>query len=241
VRARLGIVGGLGPGATVFYYMEAQRLCLEMCGRRPRLLLYSLPLEEMCRAARRGDLGAMAGLVVEALEALAAAGARVALVSANTPHLARGLYAPRARELGLALVDIVEASVGELRGVGARRVGLLATSATLRSRLYHGALEAAGMEPVEPPPGLQERLDRAIAEEFTAGSPGPGALEALRAAASSLLDAGVDAVLVACTDLSPHVGVLRGLAEPRGAAVVDSAVAQLRRGLELAYRGRDGG
>ncbi len=240
VRARLGIVGGLGPGATVFYYMEAQRLCLEMCGRRPRLLVYSLPLEEMCRAARRGDLEAMAGLVVEALEALAAAGARVVLVSANTPHLARGLYAPRARELGLELVDIVEASVGELRGVGARRVGLLATSATLRSRLYHEALVDAGMEPVEPPESVQERLDRAIAEEFTAGSPGPEALETLRGAVGALLGAGVDAVLVACTDLSPHRGLIEGLAAGR-ARVVDSAVAQLRRGLELAYRAPVGG
>jgi len=222
----IGIVGGLGPSATIFYYREAHRLCLEACGHRPRLLLYNIPLEEMCTAAKRGDLEAMAGLVAGALRSLAAGGAEVALVSANTPHLARRLYTPVAERLGLRLVDIVEASAAALARQGARRVGLLATTATLRSRLYHRVLEGMGLEVAEPPPRLQEALDAAIAEGFATGSPGPGAVEALRAATRSLAAAGVDAVLIACTDLSPHRRLVEE--EAGGASVVDSALEQLR-------------
>ncbi len=232
--APLGIVGGLGPRATVFYYEEANRVCFEAVGRRPRLLIYSLPFEEMCRAVREGSLERVAGLLLEALDALARGGARVALISANTPHIAWGLVEPKARGMGLRLVSIVEAAAERLEELGARRVGILATGSTLRSRIYHEALEARGMEVVEPPAGEQEWLDQAIAGRFATGGASRGDVETLLAIARGLASRS-DAVLVACTDLSPYLrGVEAVEAGGRRVPLVDSAREQLQAALRLA-------
>ena len=221
----LGIVGGLGPSATVFYYMEANNICLRLEGRRPRLLVYSIPFEEMCGAVRRGDLEGVASLLLEALESLAGAGVEVALIAANTPHIAWGLVEPKARSMGLRLVSIVDAAVEALAALGARRVAVLATSGTLESRIYHEALEKRGIEVVEPPAGEQEWLDRAISESFAPGSPSREDVERLIKLAERLASES-DAVLVACTDLSPYMP-----ATVAGKPVVDSSRAQLEKAL----------
>jgi len=232
----IGVVGGLGPAATVFYYESLVGEYRRRGLGSPRVVIYTVPIEEMCRAARAGDVGAVAGLVGEALEVLARAGASVALVAANTPHMAWDAFAPLASRLGLRLIHIAEPAVERLRLLGASRVGILATSGTLRAGFYQERLEGLGMEPVVPDGEGQRALDQAI--EALAGASGLragfDAGEVVVGVASQLVEAGADAILVACTDISPLLGRLRGAL---GVPVVDSSVEHVKAAVDAATGG----
>ncbi len=232
MAARLGFVGGLGPEATVYYVRLVDEVSRRLCSGRKRFVVYSLVLEEMCNAARSGDRRKVASLLLEALRTLARAGVSVAFIAANTPHIAWDIVEPQAREMGLQLVSIVEAGVERLKSIeGLKRVGVIATSATLKSRLFQDAMRGVGLEAVEPAGEEREVLDKII-ERYASGKATQEDYNALLATAKSLVERGADVLLLACTDLGP----LRGrLEKDLGVRVVDPAVAQVEDALRLAY------
>ena len=227
----LGIVGGLGPEATLYYVRLVDEEARRLCGGRVRFVVYSLVLEEVCNAARARDWVRVASLVGEALDSLAAGGVGVALIAANTPHVAWDLILEKARSAGVELVSIVDAGVGAVEALGASRVGLIATRATLESGIYQEALKARGVEVVEPPHGTLEELD-AVIERYAGGLAGPRDYEELLGVARGLTSRGAEALLLACTDLGPLASRLE---VDVGVPVVDPSREQVRRALELAY------
>jgi len=208
----LGIIGGLGPEATVFYYRLAVRLYRASKGGSPRVVIYSIPLEEMCDSVKSGSRERVASLLEEALRGLAASGATVALIAANTPHIAWREALETAEALGVKLVSIFEPAAAEALRRGYRRVGILATSATLEAGFYQEALKRRGIEAVHPPGDVQRRLDQAI-ERLALGGPEEPPLEVVVDALKQLEEMGVDAAMIACTDLSPHADKLAGQAK----------------------------
>ncbi len=179
----------------------------------------------MCGAAKRGDLQAMAGLLLEAIDSLASAGAVVGLISANTPHMAWSLVEPHASKRGLRLIHIAQPAAERLVALGVRRAGILATSGTLRGGFYQRELASRGIEAVTPPAGDQEALDAAIEALATSSAPARNALSVVRRVASGLQEAGAEAILVACTDISPYT---EQLSEEVDVPLVDSSVEHVR-------------
>lgn len=210
----LGVVGGLSPYATILYYRSIVEGYRAGRGVDPRLVVYSVPVQEMCRFMRRGDLVGAAGLLSEAFRGLRGAGAAAALIAANTPHAALRF----ADSGGLELLHIVDPVARRLEGLGVRRVGLLATSATIRYRVYHDVLEPRGFEVVVPPGGVQEGLDEVLVKA-TEGELGEDDIGFIIGVARGLVDAGAEALVLGCTELGVYRGRLRGALD---VPVVDS-------------------
>jgi len=223
----LGIIGGLGPKATIFYYEEALRLYREWWGSSPRLLVYSLPLEEMCSAVKRGSVADVEALLREALDALASAGASVVIVAANTPHIAWEGFRRVAEALGVRTIGIHEPVAAEASGRGYGRVGIIATSSTLKAGFYQEALGRVGIEVVTPEPEVQAGVDEAI-EGLAFEGPSPARLEALSRAARVLGSMGAEAVIIACTDASPYI---ESIAERVGVPLLDASVEHVKAAL----------
>jgi aspartate racemase len=224
----LGIIGGLGPRATVFYYEEAVRLHREWWGSSPRLLVYSLPLEEMCSAVKRGSIADVEALLREGLEALASAGASVVIVAANTPHVAWDGFRRAAEALGVRAVSIYEPAAEEALRRGYRRVGIIATSATLKAGFYQEALRQRGIEAIVPSPEVQAEVDEAI-EGIAFEGPTPARIEALSRAVETLGGMGAEAVVVACTDVSPYTDSIAGNA---GIPLLDASIEHIKTALK---------
>jgi len=133
------------------------------------------------------------------------AGAHAIVIPCNTAHL---WFDAMQKQTPLPILHIVDAVIASLHRHGIRRgrIGLLATAATLQSRLYQSRLHDHGYECVVPdtgdvanwcsiPIGLvkQNRLDAA----HQAITPGIASLHAQ----------GVDAIILGCTELPvalPH-------------------------------------
>ncbi|PIY59913.1 hypothetical protein COY95_04560, partial [Candidatus Woesearchaeota archaeon CG_4_10_14_0_8_um_filter_47_5] len=83
-------------------------------------------------------------------------------------------------------------------------LGLLATSATVKSRIYHEPLEHAGFTLLEPPPRVQKTIDQIILRiiHHRHRQDAPADRRFITRAISSFRERGAQAVIFGCTDLS---------------------------------------
>lgn len=86
---RLGIVGGIGPESTVVYYrsiVAAGRKRLG--GASPPILINSIDVQMVLRLAEEDPVPGLRDYLLSEIGVLARAGASLALIAANTPHIA---------------------------------------------------------------------------------------------------------------------------------------------------------
>ena len=193
--ACVGIVGGLGVGATVHYYEKITAAC-KARDVVPDLVIAHADVDHGQRLVREGKLDALAAYLVGFIERMARAGAEVAVIPAVTPHVCIEQLKPL---LPMPLIDIVETLASELR---ARRHAA-------RRAVRHGR-DRAG-EPVGP---ARRRCDREAAPDEIAfigqayqrildGRSKPADADGLRRIASDLQRRdGVETILLAGTDLA---------------------------------------
>jgi aspartate racemase len=210
----LGIIGGLGPESTVDYY----RAILESCRARapeagaPRLVIVSLDVGRLIAWMQAGQLEEVADYLVEGVRQLAGAGADLALISANTPHIVFDEVQARSP---LALVSIVEATRDAVRARGFRRVALLGTRFTMQARFFPDVLGRAGIELVLPAPEEQALIHEKYLGELIPGRFLPATRDAIAAIATRLhREERVEAVILGGTELPLLLRDAPGLAMP---------------------------
>ncbi len=149
----IGIVGGLGPFAHIDFERKLLDAASELIGARrdqdfPQWVLSSIPQTPDRTEAFFGEADDPTPSLSQSLERLRGAGADFAVVACNTAHL----FLERLREESpVPILSLIEVTADEAARVApSGSVGLLATSGTLRSRLYHDPLEARGLQPVSP-------------------------------------------------------------------------------------------
>lgn len=149
----IGIVGGLGPFAHVDFERKLLDAASELVGARrdqdfPQWVLSSIPQTPDRTEAFFGQADDPTPVLLRSLERLRRSGADFAVVACNTAHL----FLARLRdESPLPIISLIEVTAGEAARIApGGSVGLLATSGTLRSRLYHDPLEARGLRVVSP-------------------------------------------------------------------------------------------
>jgi aspartate racemase len=195
---RVGILGGMGPAATVDLMAKVLR---ETPATRDEdhvpLIVWSVPQVPSRPAAIRGDGPSPLPALIEGARFLEAAGATALAIACNTAH---HWAVELCRATSLPLLHIADAALAELeRGEPVRTVALLGTRATLQLRIYTAPLEERGIALLVPEEALQQSLDRAIAA-VKAGDH-ERARTAFVPVAQAMLDRGAEAILLGCTEL----------------------------------------
>src|SRR5918993_3082499 len=113
-KKTIGFVGGIGPESTIDYYR------LLVAAGHTRILINSVAVQDLLGMMMKGDARGVADYLVDAVEQLALAGSDVAIIAANTPHIAFDEVQRRSR---IPLVSIVEATAEHVEAVGMTRVG----------------------------------------------------------------------------------------------------------------------
>ena len=182
---KLGLIGGLGPVATIHYYSELAK------AGAGELLIVHADMELALRYVQRGDREGLARYFAGLIERLAGGGAEVAAITAVTPHIC-------IRELekvsALPLVSIIDAVRAEIEWRGYKRVALFGTRYVVESGMY-GMLDGVELFKV---PDQVEAIHSAYMQ-FVNGRPSDGRAVLTRIAR----ELPVDAVVLAGTDLSP--------------------------------------
>ena len=128
----VGIVGGLGVGATVDYYKRITAAC-KARGVVPDLVFVHADVDRGQGYVRDGKLDALADYLAGFIERLGRAGAEAAVLPAVTPHICIAQLRPR---IQLPLVNIVDAIGAELQRKKLRRVALFGTTFTMEGSLW---------------------------------------------------------------------------------------------------------
>jgi aspartate racemase len=151
--ATLGIVGGIAPPSTVAYYRSCLDAYLAATGRSLRILIDSIDSNAFYRLLETDDRDGIIEVLAAELRRLATAGADVAIVASNTGHIGFERLVARSP---LPVVGIVDAVASSL--VGRRRIGLIATTFTIKADVYGPGLRDRGIDVVVPPDADQELI-----------------------------------------------------------------------------------
>jgi aspartate racemase len=179
---------------------------------RPGIVIDHVWIDRFGALLRAGDEEGIASLFAASLERLRAAGARVAMIAAVTPHKFLGAIRRRSP---IPLVDLVEATAGDVAREGLRSVGLLGTRTTLTSPFLVERLRAAGVGVVLPAEPDVAWLDALIFGPLAAGRPTPEMKEGMAGVVARMTrEAPVDALVVACTDLFDLMDPAARLVDP---------------------------
>src|SRR5438309_10754296 len=143
----IGMVGGLAPESTVFYYRSLIREGLARLGAAPMILMVSLDAQRALALAALEDKTPMLEYMVGAVERLSGGGADYAFISANTPHI---VFDRLCERVAIPLISIVDATLGEVKRRGLTRVGLIGTRFTMSAGFYQTRFAEAGVEMVVP-------------------------------------------------------------------------------------------
>jgi len=197
----VGVLGGMGPAATVDFYAKLVRSTPARVDQEHlRTLIWSDPtIPDRTAALLHGGTDPTPWLVAGA-QMLRTAGAGVIAVPCNTAH---AFLSTLRTEVPVPFVDMIEETVLTIRSTypEARKVGLLSTTGTQASRLYHDALCRHGLEPVVPGAVSQRTLVMAAIERVKAGTVDDRTRELAADSARELVAAGAEVVVAGCTEL----------------------------------------
>jgi aspartate racemase len=144
----IGIVGGIGPEATVDYY----RMLLAAFKRRGvddyrSVLINSIDLDKALRYLYADDRAGLIEFMIEPVEMLARGGAEVGLFAANTAHIVFDEIQARSP---IPLVSIVAATCEAAKKMNLQRVGLIGTRFTMFGTFFPDHFSKHGIEIVIP-------------------------------------------------------------------------------------------
>lgn len=191
----LGVIGGMGPAATVAFLERVQALTPAQGDADHIRVVMDLNPQVPDRNTRPGEAEVVLGQMAEGL---AAAGAEVIAMPCNTAHAQADGIRAACEAKGLRFIDMIAATADAAVASGAKRIGVLATPGG--ERLYTDALSVRGVEAV--------LLDGANREAFMArvygvkrGDVGEAARAGMLRLAQVLAEAGAQALIAGCTEV----------------------------------------
>lgn len=197
---KLGVIGGMGPEATVYFYDEVTRHTQAGCDQDhlDLVILSHASMPDRTRAILTGESDELLAAMRADVRALEGLGCTRIAIPCNTSHF---FYDQIQSFTGVPVLHMPREAVSEAVAVrGARRVGVMGTDGTVRSGIYARECAALGVECVTPSPERQADVMSVIYDDVKAGREAD--MDKLRAVVDELVARGCDAVILACTELS---------------------------------------
>lgn len=197
----LGILGGVGPLATA-YFME---LLIKKTPARvdqenmPMIVFNDPQIPDRTAYILDHSQPNPQGEMVKVARWLEEAGADYIAIACNTAHY---FYDAINHAVGVPVVNIMEETASRIATVAGEgsTVGLLATEGTVQSGVFQGYFERMGLSTLAPDHDGQDKVTHLIYGCVKANQPYDP--QEFLDVAQSLHDAGCDAIVVGCTELS---------------------------------------
>ncbi|MFJ7952058.1 aspartate/glutamate racemase family protein [Lysinibacillus sp. NPDC096418] len=198
-KQTLGIIGGVGPLATMFIG--------EMIVRRTKaakdqehvhtIIDNDTNIPDRTAYILDNTNENPVPVLVEDAKKLASVGADMIVIPCNTAHT---FYEELAEGSPVPVLHMIRETAKRAHELGAQRVGILATTGTLTSRMYQNALQEYGITPVVPDAGMKEKVMSIIYDYVKAGK--DVTKEDWQPIEDAMLALGCDRIILGCTELS---------------------------------------
>jgi aspartate racemase len=192
----LGLVGGLGVGATIYYYKTLAK-AYEAEGRALEIVIANAQTPRVFEYVKAGDREGLAEYLNGFIRRLEAAGADIAAIPAVTPHFCvRELLATSP----LPLFNIFDPLIKEVAARAARRVAIFGTRFVMESALFG---QLSKVEIIQARPEEVDYIHNNYVELAQKGEGSEEQHNGLTALALTLCRReGIDAIILAGTDLA---------------------------------------
>ena len=195
----LGILGGMGPAATMYFYNKLLSLPPASCDQEhiPTLILSDPTIPDRTKAILDQSLGPVSHKLTLNAKRLEDAGASCVAIPCNTAHY---WFNDIQNAISIPVLNMIDLTARFLSEQKASKVGLLSTLGTAQTGLYQKALAHHGV-PVQLPIKAHQTQTMAIILSIKAN----GHLKELKTSFLTIIDAlkeqGVDAIILGCTEL----------------------------------------
>ncbi len=195
----LGILGGVGPMATAYFYELLTMFTRAECDQDHIDIVISSRATTPDRTAfimGTSDEDPLSVMIPDARK-MVDFGAEIIAIPCNTAHY---FYDRLAAEVNVPVLNIIEESVKKLKADGVTRFGLLATDGTVNSLTYQKYCEGHGIECFVPDSERQARVMSIIYDQIKSGI-APD-MESFFDIAHSMRERGCEKLILGCTELS---------------------------------------
>lgn len=200
---KVGVVGGVGPAATVdFIHKIVRNTPAKRDQDHIKLLVEQNPQIPDRTESLIGDGPDPTISLYATCKKLESGDADIIAIPCNTAHAFVERIQPY---LSIPIVNMLTVTVSYLRETfpALRSVGVLATTGTVESGVYEKALASQGLQQIVPGPALQARVMDAIygKEGVKAGFTTGQCQSDIAAAIDGLVSQGVEVIILGCTEL----------------------------------------
>jgi aspartate racemase len=165
---KIGLIGGLGPEATVDYYKEIiKAFSVENEDLNyPEIIVYSVNMSEFIGLMKQKEYENATSYLLNRIENLKLAGADFAAITANTPHL---LFDELEKKSPLPLISIVEATCREALKRNLKKPGLFGTEFTMNASFYPDEFKKLAIDVIIPNQSQKEVINQKLFSEIELG------------------------------------------------------------------------
>jgi len=203
MKKTIGILGGMGPEASAYMFqLIVKQTKVNRDQDHPPCVLLSLPQIPPRTEAILGKGPSPVPLMIDGAHRLQAAGADFIIMPCITAHYFLDEVIPHSPLPFISLLEECSSWV-QTNLSPAQTLGLVASTGTVISKLFHNFMEELGKKVIQPSPEEQENLMTAIFEPggikagVTSGLP----KEIVVTTANSLIKRGAEAIIAGCTEI----------------------------------------
>lgn len=198
-KKTLGIVGGVGPLATMFIG--------EMIVRRTKaakdqdhvnsIITNNTRIPDRTAYIMGRSEEDPVPVIIEDIKKLTSIGAELIIIPCNTAHT---FYDKLQQGSPVPVIHMIRETMKRASEQQAQKVGILATTGTITSKVYQQAAEEFGLEAVLPDEAIQEKVMSIIYDNVKAGKDADR--NVWNDIATFLENQGCDRIILGCTELS---------------------------------------
>ncbi|MBT3363946.1 MAG: amino acid racemase [Chloroflexi bacterium] len=228
---KIGIVGGYGPEATLYYYRIFIDLCCQISqldGGYPELVIYSVNMREITRLRDGGQNDAVQIKLLQAIDSLHKAGADFAIIACNAVHQ---YYDEMKAKSPIPLLSIVDEACRAAKEKGLHRVGLLGAKPTMSLDFFPRVFARNGIDIVVPEEEEQLYISNKVVAELAKGIFLDDTREEyMKIARRMMADDGIEGLVLGCTEIPLLLDVTCGKA--LGIPLIDTSFVHMRAALD---------
>ncbi len=204
MRKKLGVMGGMGPEATSYFYENMIKHTRAVCDQEhvDMVILSHASMPDRTRCIEAGETEELLRLLTGDARTLQSLGVGNIAITCNTSHY---FYDEIQNAVDIPVINMIRESAlraAEMSPGG--KVGIMATDGTLLGRLYHRECESLGLLPVSPSPARQRDVMSLIYDDVKGGRE-PDHKKFWRVM-EEFEGESCGAVILACTELSVYKG-----------------------------------
>ena len=196
---RVGIIGGLGPETSCQFCLNLNRRFKQIFNKQPDICLENLPISSHAEKIliNGGTSSEHLALMMDAVERLNRNNADMIAIPCNTVHI----FIDKLKSISnVPILNMIEECAEECHSKNIKKVGLLASTKTLETNMYHKEMDQLGICTINPSQNEQNKISEIILKIIN-NSTTEEDVGFLKNVIIRMKEKGAEAVVLGCTDL----------------------------------------